>query len=175
MEGHVVSLEPSVRGALWRLSCSFPGRPFCIERMVLARTADPWARSLTFEGRAGLGDQKIFFRAPFTILTSIAPRTEEWSASEQAAFLGLSSVLTRPFTVHAMVAELPRVEKPTRYGETLVARTVWRVVRFQGDCGRGQANRHFQVSVPVWETQEIVSNGIVPWGWDFWFPEISLE
>ncbi len=179
MTGHVVSFEPSVRGALRQLSHMYRGSPFSIERMEIRGAAEPWKRLLIIIGKAGLGDQEISFRVPFTLLTSIPPRTDEWSESERAAFLSLSDYFASqrmPFTVHAMVAELPRISGFERVGgTTLVVRTASRVVRFQGDCGY-RPGRGFTASVFVWETQEKGADGtIVSWGWERWWPQISME
>src|SRR3989344_7327890 len=138
--GHIVSFEPSVRGAYWRLSQLFSGQrePFYVEKMVLGDSeGDPPLRPLTFVGKVGYGTTQKPFEVPLMVPTGVASRVDVWSESEAIAFMELAWRFAdhkMNFTVHEMVAEPLTYEDFKTFGDKKI-RSVLRTVRFTGDCG----------------------------------------
>jgi hypothetical protein len=170
--GHIVSFEPSVRGAYWRLSQLFSGRgePFYVEKMVLGDPeGDPPLRPLTFVGEVGLGTTQRPFEVPLRVPTEIASRVDVWSESEAVAFLELAWRFAdhgMSFAVHEMVAEPLTREGFESFGDKKV-RSVLRTVRFTGDCGCMPHHQKFEAEVYVYDNEELKTTGEVEsFGWD---------
>lgn len=147
--GPVHSFEPSVRGALRRLSIQLLGKEFYIETMVLSPCmgGSP-CRSITFTGKVWAGNRERTFQLLFPVVTAVPWIGYEFGGSARAAFFGLSSKFAElggiPFTVH-MVGMGP--VSPVRG----VCETIQRLVTFIGDFGlMRRGSWQYKAEVPVW-------------------------